>query len=150
MNQEEHLSMARELMKPADQESGDEDNDMIAAEFLRGALAQCLIAVAQNDGLPHDSHRAFHRIAQHLDAALGGNRALTLRLGRKTAFPLPPRWPTGRGTANPQAGHRGGHRGTPQDAVSKYPGRQAIKNDNTMNRAAGTPEPQPILKNPSQ
>lgn len=133
MNQEEHLSMARELMKPADQESGDEDNDMIAAEFLRGALAQCLIAVAQNDGLPHDSHRA-----------------LTLRLGRKTAFPLPPRWPTGRGTANPQAGHRGGHRGTPQDAVSKYPGRQAIKNDNTMNRAAGTPEPQPILKNPSQ
>ena len=39
MNQEKHLSMARELMRRADQESGDGGNDMIAAEFLWGALA---------------------------------------------------------------------------------------------------------------
>ena len=56
MNQEQHLSMARELMRRADQESGDGGNEMIAAEFLWGALAHCLITVAQNEGLPHDSH----------------------------------------------------------------------------------------------
>ena len=42
MNQEEHLSMARELMRRADQESAaDGGNEMIAAEFLWGALAHC-------------------------------------------------------------------------------------------------------------
>ena len=74
MNQEEHLSMARELMRRADQESAtDGGNEMIAAEFLWGALAHCLITVAQNEELPHDSHGAFSRIAQHLDAAQGSN-----------------------------------------------------------------------------
>ena len=74
MNQDEHLSMARELMRRADQESAaDGGNEMIAAEFLWGALAHWLITVAQNEGLPHDSHGAFSRIAQHLDAAQGGN-----------------------------------------------------------------------------
>ena len=66
--------MARELMRRADQESAaDGGNEMIAAEFLWGAFAHCLITVAQNEGLPHDSHGAFSRIAQHLDAAQGGN-----------------------------------------------------------------------------
>ena len=73
MNQEQHLSMARELIRRANQESGDGGNEMIAAEFLWGALAHCLITVAQNEGLPHDSHGTFQRIAQRLDAALGGN-----------------------------------------------------------------------------
>ena len=73
MNQEKHLSMARELIRRADQESGDGGNDMIAAEFLWGALAQCLIAIAQNDGLPHDSHGAFLRTAQYLDTTQEGN-----------------------------------------------------------------------------
>ena len=60
MNQEEHLSMARELMRRADQESAaDGGNEMIAAEFLWGTFAHCLITVAQNEGLPHDSHGAF-------------------------------------------------------------------------------------------
>ena len=37
MNQEEHLNMARELMRRADQESAaDGGNEMIAAEFLWG------------------------------------------------------------------------------------------------------------------
>ena len=64
MNQEEHLSMARELMRRADQESAaDGGNEMIATEFLWGAFAHCLITVAQNEGLPHDSHGAFSRIA---------------------------------------------------------------------------------------
>ena len=74
MNQEEHLAMARELIERADQESSDGGNEMIAAELLWGAFAHCLIAAAQNQGLPHDSHGAFKRIAQHLDAAQGGNK----------------------------------------------------------------------------
>ena len=74
MNPEEHLAMARQLMGRVDQESNDGGNDMIAAEFLWGAFAHCLIAAAQNQGLPHDSHGAFKRIAQHLDAAQGGNK----------------------------------------------------------------------------
>ena len=74
MNQEEHLSTARDLMARANQESQDGGNDVIAAEFLWGAFAHCLIVVAQNEGLPHDSHGAFIRIAQHMDAAQSGNR----------------------------------------------------------------------------
>ena len=74
MNQEEHLSMARELIRRANQEPQGGGSEMIAAEFLWGAFAHCLIAVAQNERLPHDSHGAFSRIAQHMDAALGGNR----------------------------------------------------------------------------
>ncbi len=74
MNQEEHLSMARELMSRADHESAaDGGNEMVAAEFLWGALTHCLITVAQNEGLPHDSHGAFSRIAQHMDAAQDSN-----------------------------------------------------------------------------
>ena len=72
MNQEEHVSMARELMGRADKESGDGGNEMIAAEFLWGAFAHCLITVALNQGLSHDSHGAFGRISQRLDAVHGG------------------------------------------------------------------------------
>ena len=39
MNQEEHLSMARELMERVDEEIADGGNEMIAAEFLWGAFA---------------------------------------------------------------------------------------------------------------
>ena len=74
MNQTEHVTMARELLGRADEESSDGGNDMIAAEFLWGAFAHCLIAVALNETLPHDSHGAFQRIAQHLDAAQAGNK----------------------------------------------------------------------------
>ena len=62
------------LMTRASQESQDGGNDVIAAEFLWGAFAHCLIVVAQSQGLPHDSHGAFTRIAQHMDAAHVGNR----------------------------------------------------------------------------
>lgn len=74
MNQQEHLGMARELTGKANQESQDGGNEMIAAEFLWGAFAHCLITVAQNEKLPHDSHGSFGRIAQHMDAAQVGNR----------------------------------------------------------------------------
>ena len=74
MNQEEHLSMAREFIRQADEESAaDGGNQMIAAELLWGAFAHCLITVAQNNGLPHDSHGAFRTIAQHLDTAQDSN-----------------------------------------------------------------------------
>ena len=59
MNQEEHLSTAQDLMTRASQESQDGGNDLIAAELLWGAFAHCLIVVAQNESLPHDSHGAF-------------------------------------------------------------------------------------------
>ena len=74
MNREEHLAMARELMRRSNQESSDGGNEMIAAELLWGAFAHCLIAVALNETLPHDSHGAFKRIAQHMDASQGGNK----------------------------------------------------------------------------
>ena len=73
MNQEEHVSTARELMRRADQEWQHGGNDMIAAELLWGAFAHCLITVALNEGLPHDSHGAFRRITQRLDNIHGGN-----------------------------------------------------------------------------
>ena len=73
MNQEEHLRMARELLRRADRESRDGGNELVAAELLWGAFAHCLITVALNDGLPHDSHGAFKRIVSHLDTVQGGN-----------------------------------------------------------------------------
>ena len=73
MNQGEHTNTARELLERADQESGIGGNDIIAAEFLWGAFVHCLITVGQNHRLPHDSHGAFLRIAQHLDAVQGSN-----------------------------------------------------------------------------
>ena len=73
MNQHEHTQEATELVRRAQEESTNGGNERIAAELLWGAFAHCLIAVAQNDGLPHDSHGAFRTIARHMDAAQGGN-----------------------------------------------------------------------------
>ena len=74
MNQGEYAQEARELLQRGDQEAADGGNERIAAELLWGAFAHCLIAVAQNDGLPYDSHGAFERTAQHMDAVQGSNR----------------------------------------------------------------------------
>ena len=73
MNQNEHTQEARELIRRADEESTDGGNERIAAEFLWGAFAHCLVIIALNEGLHHNSHGAFKRIAQHLDATQGGN-----------------------------------------------------------------------------
>ena len=62
---------SRELR--AHEESTNGGNPLIAAELLWGAFAHCLIAVAQNDGLPHDSHGAFRTIARHMDATQDSN-----------------------------------------------------------------------------
>ena len=64
MNQEEHLTTARELARRADQESSDGGNELIAAGLFWGAFAHCLITVALNEGLPHDSHGVFRTILQ--------------------------------------------------------------------------------------
>ena len=74
MNQEEHVSVARELIERADEESKNGGSELVAAEFLWGAFAHCLISVALNDGLPLDSHGAFQAIARHLDAVQGGSK----------------------------------------------------------------------------
>ena len=74
MTQEEHVRAAQELSQRADEEATDGGNELIAAELLWGAFAHCLIEVALTLGLPHHSHGSFRAIAQHLDAATGGNR----------------------------------------------------------------------------
>ncbi len=73
MNQNEHTQEARELMRRAHEELTNGGNNRIAAEFLWGAFAHCLITIALNEGLSHDSHGAFQRIAHHMDAARGSN-----------------------------------------------------------------------------
>ena len=73
MNQHEHTQEATELVRRAQEESTNGGNERIAAELLWGAFAHCLIAVAQNDGLPHDSHGAFRTIARHMDATQDSN-----------------------------------------------------------------------------
>ena len=79
MNRQEHMQEAQDLLKRADEESTDGGNDRIAAEFMWGAFAHCLITVAQNNGLPHDSHGTFRIIAQHMDAAQGSNDSVQPR-----------------------------------------------------------------------
>jgi hypothetical protein len=73
MNQQEHVGMAQELTERAEEEARNGGNELVAAEFLWGAFAHCLITIALNEGLPRDSHGAFQAIARYLDAALGGN-----------------------------------------------------------------------------
>ena len=73
MNQQEHTQEARELIRRADEESTDGGNERIAAELLWGAFAHCLITVGLNEGLPHNSHGAFWRIAQYLDSTQDSN-----------------------------------------------------------------------------
>ncbi len=73
MNRDEHMHEAQELLRRAHGEATDGGNEGNAAELLWGSFAHCLIAVAQRDGLPHDSHRAFEWTARHMDAAKGGN-----------------------------------------------------------------------------
>lgn len=73
MNQPEHTQEATELVRRAHEESTNGGNERIAAELLWGAFAHCLIAVAQNEELPHDSHGAFRTIARHMDAAQDSN-----------------------------------------------------------------------------
>lgn len=74
MNQQEHAQEARELTRRAQEESTRGGNHRIAAEFLWGAFAHCLIAIALNEQIPHDSHGAFRNIAQRMDAVQGGNQ----------------------------------------------------------------------------
>ena len=73
MNQQEHISKARELLERAHQETAGGGDEFLAAEMMWGAFCHCLITVALNDGLPHDSHGAFRYIAQQMDATGGGN-----------------------------------------------------------------------------
>ena len=41
-------------------------NELVAAELLWGAFAHCLITVAQNEGLLHNSHEELRRVAERL------------------------------------------------------------------------------------
>ena len=58
----------------------------------KSAFAHCLIAVALNEALHHESHGAFRHIAHHMDAAQGGNQWRS-RFGSKTPSALLSRTP---------------------------------------------------------
>ena len=55
-------------MTRAETELRNGGNQIVAAEFLWGAFAHCLITFAQNEGLPHNSHGSFRHIARVLAA----------------------------------------------------------------------------------
>ena len=74
MNQEEHVSMARELARRADEETRGRRQRDGCRRTLVGTFAHCLFTVALKAGLPHDSHGAFRKIARRMDAAQGSNR----------------------------------------------------------------------------
>ena len=73
MNQQEHISKARELLERALQESTGGGDELLAAEMMWGAFCHCVITVALNNGLPYDSHGAFRYVAQQMEATGGGN-----------------------------------------------------------------------------
>ena len=59
MNPKEHIGMAQELMERAEQESRDGGNELVAAEFLWGAFAHCLITVALTRDCPTTATEPF-------------------------------------------------------------------------------------------
>ena len=73
MNQEEHMAKARGLLERANQERTIGGDDLLSAEMMWGAFCHCLITVALNNGMPHDSHGSFRHVAQQMDATGGGN-----------------------------------------------------------------------------
>ncbi len=66
--------MAQELTVRADEEFRSGGNLLVAAELLWGAFAHCLIAVAINESLAHNSHEEFRIVARHLANSLGQER----------------------------------------------------------------------------
>ena len=66
--------MALELIARADEELRNGGNGLVAAEFLWGAFAHCLIGWAMGEGLPHNSHEEFRRVAERLAASLNQQR----------------------------------------------------------------------------
>ena len=62
--------MAQELTACADEELQSGGNELIAAEFMWGAFAHCLITTAINRGLPHNSHQQLRQLAEQLASSL--------------------------------------------------------------------------------
>ena len=62
--------MAQELTARADEELQSGGNKLIAAEFMWGAFAHCLITTAINRGLPHNSHQQLRQLAEQLASSL--------------------------------------------------------------------------------
>jgi hypothetical protein len=62
--------MAQELTARADEELQSGGNEQIAAEFMWGAFAHCLITTAINRGLPHNSHQQLRQLAEQLASSL--------------------------------------------------------------------------------
>ena len=73
MNQEEHMAKAKGLLERANQERTIGGDDLLSAEMMWGAFCHCLITVALNNGMPHDSHGSFRHVAQQMDATGGVN-----------------------------------------------------------------------------
>ena len=66
MPKNEHIAMVNELVGRHRHESEPGGNDMIAAEMLWGAFAHALIAVANENEWPHNSHGALKQASLRL------------------------------------------------------------------------------------
>ena len=69
--------MAQEFAIRADRELQNGGNQLVAAELLWGAFAHCLIAMALNEGMAHNSHEDFRRVAYRLAEAQESERWLS-------------------------------------------------------------------------
>lgn len=66
MTPTERRAVSREFAQRSDQEFDQGGNDMIAAEFLWGAVAQSLLAIAETNNWPCHGHRGFSEVARRL------------------------------------------------------------------------------------
>ena len=69
--------MAQEFTIRADRELRSGGNQLVAAELLWGAFAHCLIAMALNEGMAHNSHEDFRRVAYRIAEAQETDRWLS-------------------------------------------------------------------------
>ena len=69
--------MAQEFTIRADRELRSGGNQLVAAELLWGAFAHCLIAMALDEGMAHNSHEDFRRVAYRIAEAQETDRWLS-------------------------------------------------------------------------
>ncbi len=66
MTPTERQAMSREFAQRSDQEFDHGGNTMIAAELLWGAVAQSLLAIAEDNSWPCQGHGGYFQVARRL------------------------------------------------------------------------------------
>ena len=69
MTLDERLQTIEEFVKRSDDEFDNGGNAMVAAEILWGALAHCLIALAEINEWRCEGHQGYREVARRLDSA---------------------------------------------------------------------------------